>query len=317
MKKLLLSATLALIYTAFIPSPALAQTFDLSISPPLLTATVKPGQSFTKAFNIQNNSASPVTLTTRLVPFTPQGDLGHPKLQPGQSPDWLEYIKPINTNIKLDQPFTLQPGQKEQIVLAIKPPATAAFQDLYATLLLQSSSSSIFQGSSLAGSIGAHLLLTISNKPFPITQLSLKKLQPQTTPLLKIPSRNLYIYDSTTPLEVKAMASNLGRHKTVISGRLQLLKGNAPQQTIPLLPVNLLAQSSRQLLASSSGQPQLTIKPRLTRFGSFKLHLLATTPNQHLTTDLNLFFLPAKALLAGLLLFTFAFLIIKKFSQQN
>ena len=71
MKKLITITLISLIYTLFIPSPVLAQSFDLSISPPLLTATVKPGKSFTKAFNIKNNSSSPVTLTARIIPFTP------------------------------------------------------------------------------------------------------------------------------------------------------------------------------------------------------------------------------------------------------
>ncbi len=317
MKKLITITLISLIYTLFIPSPVLAQSFDLSISPPLLTATVKPGKSFTKAFNIKNNSSSPVTLTARIIPFSPSDQMGHPQLLPQQNPHWLSYFQPINTDIKLNQPFTLKPQQKEQIVLAIKIPSTAAFQDLYATLLLQSSSPDLLQGSSLSGSIGSNLLISIANQPFPTTQVSIQTLEPTTPPLFKIPIKNLYIYDSTTPLQIKATASNLGRHKTVVSGRLQLLKQDTPRQVIPLLPVNLLAQSSRTLLASSSGQPHLTIKPQLTRIGNHRLHLLLQSHQQNLTTYITLFFLPFKAILAIVLLTTFSFVVIKKLQDNQ
>ena len=287
---------LFLVYLLY-PSPIKAAGFDLSISPPLLQATIKPGKSISQVFTIYNNSSDPIVLTPRIVPFLPEDDQGNPSLQPQSNPAWLSYFSLINTNIKLGQPFTLPANKSDQLVLSIKTPNTAPTTDHYATLLISSTSEVADFSSSISGSIGSNILLTIANQTAPPTILNITNLKPVNTQYIKI--SQTYILDNLSPIHFTAKLENLGNHLTQAHGLFQIHKGTKVTHIQSLLPVNVLAQSTRELIASSSSQ--LKFNPKITQIGKYQASLNIRSENGSSQNSINLVLLPIKASIALIL----------------
>ena len=307
----------------FLPAPAHAQGFNLSISPPLLQATIKPGKSISQVFTIYNNSTNPIKLTPRIVPFLPEDHQGNPSLKPQFNPTWLSYFSLANSKIFLNQPFTLLAGQSDQLILNIKVPNLDTPTDHYATLLVSQDTSSGVTGtgspevgsgnstSPISGSIGSNILLTIANQAAPPTILKLAQLEPTNTKFIKI--GQTYFLDNLTPVQFKAKLENLGPHQAQAHGLLQVHQGTKVISIQPLLPVNVLAQSTRELTASPSAQSHLgsvadphsrgviVFHPSITHIGSFKASLNIRSESGSTQNSINLVLLPVKALL-GLIL---------------
>ena len=296
MKKLIILTILLLT-----PKQALAQGLNLSISPPLLQATIKPGKSISQVFTIYNNNSTPIKLTPRIVPFLPEDDQGNPSLQTQLHPAWLSYFSLANSEIALGKPFTLLPNSSDQLVLSIKIPENTVPADHYATILVNSEQVSEtrelgLNQSFVSGSIGANVLLTISNQAAPPTILNIIDLKPIDTRFIKI--GQTYILDNFSPIRFSAKLENLGRHLTEAHGLFQIHKGTNVSHIQSLLPVNVLAQSTRELVASSSSQLQFT--PRLTQVGRYKASINIRSENGSTQNSISLILLPIKAIL-GLL----------------
>jgi len=286
-------------------NPTHAQGLNLSISPPLLQATIKPGKSISQVFTIYNNSSNPIKLTPRIVPFLPEDDQGNPSLQPQSNPAWLSYFSLINTNIKLGQPFTLPANKSDQLVLSIKIPNTAPTTDHYATLLISSTSEVADFSSSISGSIGSNILLTIANQTAPPTILKLADLKPTNTQYIKI--GQTYILDNLSPIHFTAKLENLGNHLTQAHGLFQIHKSTKVTHIQSLLPVNVLAQSTRELIApclaeaSCEGGSSLKFNPKITHVGKFSASLNIRSENGSSQNSVNLVLLPVKASIALIL----------------
>jgi len=289
MKKIILLTLLLLLTT---PQPVRAQGFNLSLSPPLLQATIKPGKSISQVFTIYNNSSNPVKLIPRIVPFLPEDNQGNPSLKPQSQPTWLSYFSLANSKIHLNQPFTLLANQKDQLVLNIKIPENALIADHYATLLInQVFETEPSQSTTISGSIGANILLTIANQASPPTILKLTNLKPINTIFLKI--GQTYILDNLSPIQFTAQLENLGSHLAQAHGLFQIHQGTKISHIQPLLPVNVLAQSTRQVIASPSGQFKFT--PKITQIGRYQASLNIRSENGSSQNSINLILLPLKA----------------------
>jgi hypothetical protein len=271
-----------------------AQGLNLSISPPLLQATIKPGKSISQVFNIENNSSNPIKLVPRIVPFLPEDDQGNPSLRPQSNPPWLSYFSLANSKIFLNKPFTLLANQKDQIVLSISIPEDAVFTDHYATLLVSSvSDDSNLSSTAIAGSIGSNILLTIADQAAPSTILKLTSFKPVKVKFLKL--GQTYILDNFSPITFASQIDNLGQHQAQVHSLFQVKKKDRPVHIEPLLPLNVLAQSSRQLNASSSGEFSFT--PKLTHLGRFKATINIRSESGSTQSSINILLLPVKALL--------------------
>ncbi len=316
------------------PSPTHAQGLNLSLSPPLLQTTIKPGKSISQVFTIYNNSSSPIKLTPQIVPFLPEDDQGNPSLKPQSTPAWLSYFSLINTNIKLGQSFTLPANKSDQLVLSIKIPENAPQFDHYATLLVSSDSS---QGSEpvvqqqlfgnldnptiITGSIGANILLTIASQLAPPTILNITSLKPTNTQYIKI--GQTYVLDNLSPIQFTAKLENLGNYLTQAHGLFQIHKGANTVHIQSLLPVNVLSQSTRELVAPClaealcEGGSSLKFHPKITNIGSFKASINIRSENGSSQNSINLFFIPIKALLGLILGIILLKLILKKQVLDN
>lgn len=305
MKHFLLSLTIFL--PLLLASPVQAQQLHLSISPILLQATIKPDKSITQVFNIHNLSDSPLTLTPQMVPFSSDNLTGQPQLQPQLQPDWLSYFSLINTNIHLNEPFTLAPQQKEQLVLNISIPSSALSRDRYVTLLLTSPEDSSSSFTSITGGIGSNILLTITPVADPHSLSQITHFQPHSPLLLKI--GNTYLLDNLTPVSFTAILKNQGSHLIETHGLFEIARQDHPIHLQSLLPIYTLAYSQRQLLASPSGQ--FNFIPSLNHLGTYQASLSLRALNSSADSSLNLVFLPIKAGLGLILSLILLYTIIK------
>ena len=206
-------------------------------------------------------------------------------------------------------------GQSDQLILNIKVPNLDTPTDHYATLLVSQDTSSGVTGtgspevgsgnstSPISGSIGSNILLTIANQAAPPTILKLAQLEPTNTKFIKI--GQTYFLDNLTPVQFKAKLENLGLHQAQAHGLLQVHQDAKVISIQPLLPVNVLTQSTRELTASPSAQSHLgsviVFHPSITHIGSFKASLNIRSESGSTQNSINLVLLPIKALL-GLIL---------------
>jgi hypothetical protein len=320
MKKLIIIITILFL----LPKPVSAQGLDLSLSPPLLQATIKPGKSISQVFTIYNNSSSPTKLTPKIIPFLPEDDQGNPSLKPQSNPAWLSYFSLVNTNIRLGQSFTLQANKSEQLVLSIKIPENTPPTDHYATLLVSSEDDTSNHTTSITGSIGANILLTIAGQAAPPTILNITKLEPTNTRYVKI--GQTYILDNLSPIQFTAKLENLGLHLTEAHGLFQVHKGAKVTHIQSLLPINVLAQSTRELVAPcpsealcEGGSPsgQLKFNPKITNIGQFKASINIRSENGSSQNSINIILIPIKAGIGLILGLTILKFILKKHILDN
>lgn len=296
------------------PSRAMAIETGLSISPPIVEAVIKPGKNIIQTFNIQNLSFQAKTLVATIIPFEPS-DSGLPILRPDLKPNFLNYFSFANTFIKPNQPFTLAPNAKEQIILNIAIPNTAPLSDIYVTLLINTQSDD--PSDDLANTpstvsraaIGSNILLSVNNVPNPQTSIKIDHfiIDPKSV-LLQLD--NYYFVDSLDQLKFNATAINTGPHYTKIGGIFKVSQNNRPITLIGLIPLNLLANSSRSIAASPSGE--IIFQPSVSNMGSFLAELDLRSENSSAHEQLNIIILPFKISLTILLVLIILFTIYKK-----
>ncbi|MEK7165727.1 MAG: hypothetical protein AAB874_02900, partial [Patescibacteria group bacterium] len=248
----------------FLAAPsAHAESFHLSINPPIAQIVIKPGKTITNIFTIKNLDTLPQTLTARIIPFTSGDDWGNPHLLPSYNPDWLKYFSLANSNITLNQPFVIESNTSQQLVLSITVPLDAPLVDHYATLLITQTvdSSNQSQITRLSGSIGANILLSVSSTDQPSSSIAISEFTVSPSPLIKI-NATTFLYDNLDPLFFKAKAKNPNRHLVQVKSTIKISSRNSIQSFQALLPTYLLAGTDRYLNASDSSY--LSYTPTLT-----------------------------------------------------
>jgi len=238
MKKAVI-ALLTIIAFAFAARPAFSSSFSLSLSPPLVEIVSPPGKKTTYAFQLKNDSSSPLLLTPKIFSFEPVGDQGQIKIVPLKE-ECASWFSLINANISLDKPFLLPPHQAQQLVLKISPPQNTPHGDYYQTFVIQQEQSQeknqSNSNSQTLGGVGANILLTISktkpDKKAAIMEFKLKNA------LFK------NFIDSFSSPEFTLKIKNEGEAFFKPQGEIVLLPDN---QKLTLRPDNILAGHSRQI----------------------------------------------------------------------
>jgi hypothetical protein len=227
------------------PNHALAQTtfpIDLSISPSVVEFAVQPGKTVTQAFELKNNGTVPLQVTPQLRDFQADGPDGLARILPSLS---FPYGELVNSEIKLDQPFTLQPGSSQQLVVSLAIPETAKQQDWYISLVAKTKpdlSGTIFTGSNTTaqGTIVAHMLLRITDD--------------NKEPLSwKIDLQLPHFMDTLQKLTFKTEVTNLSR--TYATPELNVAITDWRHQIVSQqegLPERILAQSTRTIPAKQA-----------------------------------------------------------------
>jgi len=223
--------------------------FNLTLSPSQTEFQSLPGTLITQVFEIVNHSSATLTLTPRVLPFRPAGNDG--SVSYDDVPASTIPFSLMNSDLKLDQPFTLPPNQKRQLILKI--PAPAAEGDYYHTLFLYQDYSPASSGSlsSASARVGAHVLLTVSQNATPATSGRLETffVFPKFKDIL------------LTPLRFSATLRNASPYFFKSSGTLTITKNNLKIKELPLYPANVLSSHSRTLLCSTPVVPDSPPSP--------------------------------------------------------
>jgi hypothetical protein len=94
--------------------------FNTTISPAQAEFFIKPGENYIRAFNITNNSATTLTLSTLVKPWSPKNNLGEVYYQNFLPENPNISFTFNNTDLRLGQKFILKPKKTKQVVLKIK-----------------------------------------------------------------------------------------------------------------------------------------------------------------------------------------------------
>ncbi len=137
------------------PSAVQAQAISLSITPPLLEITIKPGKEYRQVYGIIN-SGSDVVLTPKILYFTPSDDFGNVDITTVEAPEWIKYNK---------EKFSLKSGSRRDFYILIDVPEDAQETDHYLSLVFESEAPTNTTnqiGTQYQTQIASNILLTIS-----------------------------------------------------------------------------------------------------------------------------------------------------------
>ncbi len=234
------------IYWYLFPAPTRAQTLSLSLWPPIFEAMIMPGKSITQVYTITNSGLETI-IDTEIVRFEPSDEHGNIALRGLTSDEVRPRFSFENANLNPGIPFRLKSGDSEQVILKITIPEDCPEDDYYFTFLFSTPPSAKI-GQSVAreaGTIGANLLLTVSEDGLPlrkgeITELAVRQCR-------KIPFFSFCLLDSLDPVEFTLKVSNTGRAFWKPFGKIKISGLLRQAKEVEIMPENVLAKASRQL----------------------------------------------------------------------
>lgn len=227
--------------------------FNLSLTPPQIEFVLKPGVSLTQAYQVTNESDQAVTLNTQILPFLPSGNNGGVTYNNLISNPNITFSL-NNADIKLGQPFTLQPQETRQLVLKITSSPQTSLSDYYTTFFVYQSpdkSANATNISQTSGQIGSHILLSVSNNENPKTEGLIQKFS--LTPKIK----DVFF----TPIKFSGQIQNNSNYFFKTSGKITISKNEKVIKELNLDSQNILANYYRQF--SCSDQQVCTLSPPL------------------------------------------------------
>lgn len=267
-----------------------AQTYSLSVWPPLLEVTIQPGKSVTQIYKI-NNSGDDQILIAKVLPFEPADSVGNINILPLPillSPLSFSFQ---NQDVLLGKPFLLKSGQSKDVVLKIIVPLKNPERDYYASLIFETSPEAKIglSQSQTAAKIAANLLITVSK-----TETPLKKAQ-----ILEFSAPK--IIDSFDKVPFKLRIENLGQAFLKPFGEIRIEGILQQKGVIKIQPENILAQYSRTLSIPSWGENFL-LGPFQAKV-EFTLEPPESKPEEKLSAQTTFIALPYKAILALIIIF--------------
>lgn len=254
MKKLKLKAFFVLIFLftslILLSQSIKAQTLGLGIYPPLLEVTIMPGKTITQVYKLSNPGEVDLMMTSSIVSFEPGDETGNIKFVAD-----TERLKPItfaflNADLRLGQTFPLPAGGIQETVLIIKVPATAQEKDYYATLLFQTAPMKGYgylSASQNQAKIGANLLITVSRTGKPMKKATIEEFR-------LVNCSRLCVIDSFTQPEFFTKIKNSGHSYFKPLGKIVLQGWFKQEETLDLLPQNILSGFSRNIQCQKDDQ---------------------------------------------------------------
>lgn len=249
MKKIIVFFIIFIIITT-ITSLINAQQVSLSLSPPLLETTIKPGKSIMIAYNLKNYG-DPTYLQLKVVSFEPKDNLGNIRLK-------TNLFGPVrfdldNSDIQLERPFFLKTGETQQILLRIRIPDGAPEGDYYYTLLAETIPQTNLNGitsSQAKVSIGANILTTVTNTG--IIDVKPKVVMFDVLSKLKVFNKKINLFDSFDKIPVILLLENKGKNLLKPAGEINLKNIFGHTFKYQIIPKNILSESQRLIEATPS-----------------------------------------------------------------
>ena len=228
------------------------QALSLGIWPPLLEVMIQPGKSITQVYKLTNGGETDLALTSRLMPFKPEGEqgnisLGTPGVNIGRHTGNERWFSFQNADLALGEKFILPAGKTQEIVLKIKIPQNAPEDDYYATLLFETLPGVFLPagqtGGEIQAKIGANILLTVSTTGQPQKKAEIAAFQ------------TARIIDSFTKPQFLVRLKNTGRAFFKPFGTIATTGWFGQKWVLDLLPENILVDSVRQINCQKSDSP--------------------------------------------------------------
>lgn len=305
-------------------SPALAQQVSLSISPPIIQAVMKPGKSIMIAYRIEN-SGDPVIINSRVTSFEAKDNFGNIKLK-DQATGPVRFSLD-NSDLQLGNPFFLNTGGSQQLLLRIRIPDGAPEGDYYYTLLAETQPPTTVEGVSSSrakATIGSNILITV-------TETGIVDIKPKIT-LFDVLSKfkfNIFgntvrLFDSFDKIPVVLYLANQGNNLITPQGQITL-KGNFGETaSYNIISKNVLSQSQRLLEASPSAFVETETQPttlNLTGFFAGIYHVSTSvnfgdnSPTVFASTSFLAF--PFKIAFGVLVTLTVTIFLVNRFSDHD
>ncbi len=227
--------------------------FNLTLSPPQIEFVLKPGITITQAYQITNNSQESITLNTEVLPFLPQGENGSVSYSSLLANPNISFSL-NNANLRLGQPFTLQPQESRQLVLKIKTSSATELSDYYSTFFIYQSTDLFANNTNISqsiGKIGSHILLSVSNTESPKINSKINKFT--VSPKIK----DIFF----TPITFSVNIKNNTNYFFKSYGKISISKNQKTIKELNLEPQNVLANHNRSLVCEN--QTPCTLTPPL------------------------------------------------------
>lgn len=274
----------ALCALSFTAKAAIAQTYSLSLWPPLLEIIIQPGKSVTQVYKISNLGDEQI-LVAKVLPFEPADEIGNINILPLPT-----LLNPLAFSFQgatpLGKSFLLKSGESRDFVLKVTVPKNTPEKDFYASLVFETSPIEKI-GQSLAQAavkIGGNLLITIS-----ATENPLKRGR-----IVEFSSPKIVDSFDAVPFTLKIENISSAFFKTF--GQITVEGILNQKGEIKLLPQNVLANSTRQL-SLSPWKEKFILGPFRAR-AEFTLEDTPTDNGVKLSSHTNFIALPYKAILA-------------------
>lgn len=287
------------VFTLFFPKNCQAQSFSLSLSPPILEAMIQPGKRIIYTFDLENHSPNSINLIARIVPFEAQGAQGHIRLLDKAPP---EFFSLLNANMSFGQSFFLDAGQKIQLVVRVAIPQNQPEGDYYQTLLIEQSNPKISLGnlSQSLGAVGTNILLTVSESGQPLKSLEIDSFSIQDAYFGKL-------VDSFGVVNFSLSLKNTGQVFVKPEGSIFISpKGESKNiQEIKVRPDNILPGTARQLQCLE--KPCFFKPPQL--IGSYQARFEFVLDDKKYQSAITFWVFPIKIVL-GVIIFLLSWLIL-------
>jgi hypothetical protein len=320
-----------LIFAFCILNSVEAQQVALSISPPILTAYMKPGKSILIAYDLAN-SGDPTLISTKVLPFEPYGLNGGIHIK-------KEFEGPIkfnldNANIQLGSQFFLKNLDKQQILLRIKVPDETPLGDYYYTLLAETEPPPTFEGvaqSRAKVSIGSNILITVTNSGLVNVNTKVALFDIIARHKIYLFGKTYNIIDSLDPAPFVLTVSNMGNNFVTSEGEINIRGNFGENAKYDLIPQNILAQSQRTLITDKTnipceGKKQLALycqQPITAYITGFFLGLYKASATIRFGENSSTIFastsfiaLPIKFIIGGLIAFCVVLIIISRMREE-
>lgn len=278
--------------------PAFAQQISLEVYPPILQINTDPPASIKAPFTIVNSSNNPIDLDILLKPFTSSekqnGEVSFlldGEQMPGADPNIFSKMQ-IYDGSSVITKLTLAPQQQKNLILHVGMPSDEPPSDYYFTILFVSHGQNLGSATATAttAGIGVNVLLSIGPKG-------------NTTGLLNEFSTPWFM--TRGPINFTTNVKNTSNFFIVPKGQI-VIKNMFGQVVgnVELLPVNVLANTSRYLPDNKSGSLEKAIWPETFVFGLYSATVTVALSDTGPLFSRTIYFIALPiAFIVGLLIF--------------
>lgn len=256
---------LLFLITFLLPSPAHAQSVELSINPPVVEALIAPNKKFSQIFHFKTSQAG-VVVIPELHLVKPDGIDGHSVIDPNPvEPSKIPLV--VTSTPSFGSRVNLA-GNDATFTLTFEAASSDLSQDVYLALVLRVEPVNIFEKSSVTSpAISALILTTITaDGTYPIS-LEIQNFEPS------------LFHDSWLPLNIAPLLQNSSPFMIRPKGKYEVISPTGKTiYTTDLYPNLILGKSSRSLQSMVDDMPKnLSWQPKWSNIGPHKLKLTIET----------------------------------------